>query len=145
MNFDLTEEQQLVQQTARDFARREIEPKVTALRAIMDNILGPAPIEVKLRVRYGIEVHPLTTQLMRYFAVPGGVLVTAVAEGSRAARAGLRAGDVIIAIEGAGAGGAERPVANAADLLQALDEKDDVPFSLIISRQREQSTIAFPH
>ena len=26
MNFDLTEEQQLVVQTARDFAKREIEP-----------------------------------------------------------------------------------------------------------------------
>ncbi len=31
MNFDLTEEQQLVQQTARDFARREIEPKAAEL------------------------------------------------------------------------------------------------------------------
>lgn len=148
-----------------DPERREIEPKVTAMRAIMDNILRPAPVEVKLRVRYGIEVHPLTTQLMRYFAVPGGVLVTAVAEGSRAARAGLRAGDVIIsigAIRAAGpdvpagpaaptgpagtagaAAAAERPVADASTLLQALDEKDDAPFSLTISRQREQSTIPF--
>ena len=31
MNFDLTEEQQLVQQTARDFAAREIEPKAAEL------------------------------------------------------------------------------------------------------------------
>jgi butyryl-CoA dehydrogenase len=31
MNFDLTEEQQLVLSTARDFARREIEPKAAAL------------------------------------------------------------------------------------------------------------------
>src|SRR5262249_41381308 len=31
MNFDLTEEQQLVQQTARDFATREIEPKAAEL------------------------------------------------------------------------------------------------------------------
>lgn len=31
MNFDLTEEQTLVQQTARDFARREIEPKAAEL------------------------------------------------------------------------------------------------------------------
>jgi butyryl-CoA dehydrogenase len=31
MNFDLTEEQQLVQQTARDFAKREIEPKAAEL------------------------------------------------------------------------------------------------------------------
>jgi butyryl-CoA dehydrogenase len=31
MNFDLTEEQKLVQQTARDFARREIEPKAAEL------------------------------------------------------------------------------------------------------------------
>jgi butyryl-CoA dehydrogenase len=31
MNFDLTEEQQLVLQTARDFARREVEPKAAEL------------------------------------------------------------------------------------------------------------------
>src|SRR3954468_17936365 len=31
MNFDLTEDQQLVQQTARDFARREIEPRAAEL------------------------------------------------------------------------------------------------------------------
>jgi S1-C subfamily serine protease len=117
--------------------RRQIEPKVTAMRAIMDNILGPAPVEVKLRVRFGIETQPLTTQLMRYFAVPGGALVTAIAEGSPAARAGLRAGDVIIAV-------GKNAIADSSSLLRAIDELGDGQVTLTIARQREQMQVVLP-
>ena len=52
------------------------------------------------RVTLGVTVTPLTNQLAEYFGVREGALVTAVASGSPAADAGIRAGDVITAIEG---------------------------------------------
>ncbi len=116
---------------ANDPQRRLLEPKVTAMRSIIDNILGPAPPEVKLRVRYGIEVEPLTTQLMRYFAVSNGLLVTSVSETDRGARAGLRAGDVIVAT-------GNLPINDLVSLLKALEEGGEQPIVLAISRQREQ-------
>ncbi|MEP7272929.1 MAG: PDZ domain-containing protein [Acidobacteriota bacterium] len=130
-------EDQLRSLEANDPQRRVIEPKVTAMRSIMDNILRPAPPEVKLRVRYGIDVEPLTTQLMRYFAVSSGLLVTAVTETDRAARAGLRAGDVIVAI-------GKVPVNDVVSLLKGLDETGEQPIVLAVSRQREhvQLTLA---
>jgi serine protease Do len=59
----------------------------------------PAPRTA--RARLGITATPLTTQLAEYFGVKEGVLVSAVEEGSPSANAGLRAGDVITAIDGA--------------------------------------------
>lgn len=51
--------------------------------------------------RLGVSVEGLTPQLAEYFgARDGGVLVLSVSENSPAARAGLRAGDVITAIDG---------------------------------------------
>ena len=60
----------------------------------------PAPRTA--RARLGITATPLTNQLAEYFGVKdGGVLVSAVEERSPSATAGLKAGDVIIAIDGA--------------------------------------------
>ena len=51
--------------------------------------------------RLGVEVSDLTPQLAEYFGVEQGVLVTAVEADSPADAAGLRAGDVVLAIDGA--------------------------------------------
>jgi S1-C subfamily serine protease len=53
------------------------------------------------RPRLGIQVAPLTEQLARYFKVEDGILVTEVRPDSPAERAGLRAGDVIVTVDGA--------------------------------------------
>ncbi len=121
---------------ASDPARRELEPKVTAMRSVMNNILGPAPADVKLRVRYGIEVERLSTQLLRYFAVSNGLLVTSVSETDRGARAGLRTGDVIVAV-------GRIQVNDLVSLLKALDESGDQPLVLAVSRQREPVQLTF--
>lgn len=129
-------EDQLRAVEATDPQRPEIESKVKSMRSVMASILGPAPVEVKLRVRYGIEVEPLTTQLLRYFAVPNGLLVTSVAE-DRGATGGLRAGDVIVAI-------GDVPLNDAESLLRSLEASSDQPLVLAVSRQREhvQVTLA---
>jgi S1-C subfamily serine protease len=96
----------------------------------MDGVLAPAPPEVRLRVRYGLEVAPLTVQLMRYFGVPRGLLITSVVDASRGGRTGLRAGDCITSITG-------RSVVDSTTLLQALDQAPQTPV-VSIFRHREE-------
>jgi serine protease Do len=79
--------------------REEIERRVRELPSDLELEL-PAPRAA--RARLGITTTPLTNQLAEYFGVKeGGVLVSAVEERSPSAIAGLKAGDVIIAIDGA--------------------------------------------
>jgi serine protease Do len=68
----------------------------------------------------GIEAEDLTGQLGAYFGAPGdsGVLVRAVREGTPAQKAGLKAGDVIITLDGA-------PVKSVSGLRDQLREKRD--------------------
>jgi predicted metalloprotease with PDZ domain len=70
------------------------------------------------RPSLGISGDELTTQLASYFGVKQGkgVLVREVVVGSPAAKAGLKAGDVIVAVDGKG-------VATVTELRQALEIK----------------------
>ena len=52
------------------------------------------------RARLGVEVIELGPQLANYFGVETGLLVTAVRDGTAAAEAGLRAGDVVTTVDG---------------------------------------------
>ncbi len=63
--------------------------------------------------RLGIRYHELSDQLAGYFKVDDGLLVSSVDEDSPAAKAGVKAGDVIVKLNG-------RKVADAADLGQAV-------------------------
>jgi serine protease Do len=86
------------------------------------------------RGRLGIGTQELTPQLADYFGTSGGVLVTRVDEGSPAAKAGLRAGDVITTVN-------ERPVASPIELRRELAraaEGDDV--SIGYTRDRKSAT-----
>lgn len=65
-----------------------------------------------VRTRLGISMTPLTDQLGTYFGVEEGVLVSAVEAGSPAADAGLRAGDIVTAIDG-------QPVRSPGDVFTA--------------------------
>lgn len=63
----------------------------------------------------GVRTEDLTGQLADYFHVQRGVLVTWVTRESRAHKAGLQAGDVIISVE-------DQPIQGKADLSQTLKE-----------------------
>ncbi|HET9533051.1 MAG TPA: PDZ domain-containing protein [Blastocatellia bacterium] len=86
--------------------------------------------------RLGVTVETLGDQLAEYFGVKGrqGLLVTEVIENTPASRAGLKAGDVIVAVD-------NTPVESLNTLVKALDNKDEGPINLSIVRNRAEQTI----
>jgi len=90
--------------------------------------------------RLGVSVLPMTDDLRDYFGVEHGkgVLVSAVSKGSAAERAGLRAGDVVLSVDG-------QPVARAGDITRAHRSKEgDAPrtVQLEIMRERSRQTLS---
>jgi membrane-associated protease RseP (regulator of RpoE activity) len=89
--------------------------------------------------RLGISADDLTPQLAEYFGVKQGkgVLVREVTVGSAAEKAGLKAGDVIVALD-------EQPVSTVRDVRRALakgaDEKRTVKLTIV--RNRAEQTLA---
>lgn len=122
--------------------RKEYEARVGVMRSIVERLFGSAPSDVRLRVLYGFEVEsePLTSQLKSWFATSGDLLVTTVNVGSRAAKAGLAAGDVIVKVSG-------KEVKDLNSLVKMLDERASSgdPVELIVTRQREQVKVVLPH
>jgi serine protease Do len=85
--------------------------------------------------RLGVRIQTLTPQLASYFGAARGALVTEVDEGSPAAKAGIKAGDVITSIDG-------RTVEDAADLQRALRRTEEgAEVSIEILRDRKPMTI----
>jgi len=86
--------------------------------------------------RIGVSTMELTKQLADYFGITGGkgVLVTSVTDDGPAAKAGVRAGDVITAIEG-------EAVDSPGDISRAINRKKDGDVTLTIIRNKSQQTI----
>lgn len=85
--------------------------------------------------RLGVTVDTLSDQLAEYFGADEGVLVTSVRSGSAAEKAGLRAGDVIVSMNG-------NPVDSSSDLsrrTQRLEDGDE--FTLEIVRDKQKQTL----
>lgn len=86
--------------------------------------------------RLGITAESLTDQLAEYFGVKEGrgVLVAQVNENSPASKAGLKAGDVIVAID-------NEKVENVKALVSNLWKKEEGNFALKVIRNRVEQTI----
>ena len=85
--------------------------------------------------RIGVSTMELTKQLADYFGIPGGhgVLVTSVTEDGPAAKAGLKAGDVITAVDG-------ETVDSPGDIARAINGKKEGDVSLTVIRNKTQQT-----
>ncbi len=85
----------------------------------------------------GVGVMPLTKQLGDYFgAAEGkGLLINEVRENSPAAKAGLKAGDVIVEVEG-------KEIKGMTDLIRAVNEKKEGGVSLTFLRAKNRQTIS---
>ena len=68
--------------------------------------------------RLGLKVQELDGQLGEYFGTSKGVLVNSVEADSPAARAGLKAGDVVTAVNG-------KAVAEPSELIEAVQAVED--------------------
>jgi S1-C subfamily serine protease len=87
------------------------------------------------RYQLGLSVAPLSEQLTRFFNVArGGVLITEVRAGEPGERAGLKAGDCLVSINGEG-------VSSAADLDRLVNQKSPGELELIIVRDRNGQTV----
>lgn len=86
--------------------------------------------------RIGVSTMELTKQLADYFGVTGGkgVLVTSVIANGPAANAGIKAGDVITAIDGEAAD-------SPGDISRMINRKKEGDVTLTIVRNRAQSMI----
>jgi serine protease Do len=83
----------------------------------------------------GLTISDLTPQLAEYFGAGEGVLVTSVAEGTVAARAGLKAGDVVTAFNGA-------TVTRPAELRREIQRaRPGAEFTVDVVRDRNRLTL----
>ena len=96
---------------------------------------GPFVFSLGANRRIGVSTQALTKQLADYFGVKdGGVLITSVSDNSPAAKAGLKAGDVITAIDG-------EKVSSPGDISRGLSKKETGDVSLTIVRDRNTRTV----
>jgi serine protease Do len=85
--------------------------------------------------RLGITVDNLSEQLAQYFGTKDGALVTTVRDDSPAAKAGIKAGDVITAINGT-------QIDTPADVRRAIQRLDDgAEFTVDLVRDRKPMTV----
>jgi serine protease Do len=105
------------------------------LRNLPDD-LDPTPdLQVTPRGQIGIALAPLTEQLASYFGVSEGVLVQTVTNGSAAAQAGMKAGDVITAVN-------RRPVQNVDDVMRAVrSAKPGSALDMRVFRDKKEITV----
>lgn len=85
--------------------------------------------------RLGITVESLSDQLAAYFGTKDGVLVTSVADNSSASKAGVKAGDIVTAINGTA-------VSSPSDLSRRTDRLEEGDeFTLDVVRDRKPMTL----
>ena len=96
-------------------------------------------VVVHSSMRSGLAVENITPQLGEFFGVKGGkgVLVRSVEKGSRAERAGFRAGDVIVKVN-------EQAVSDTSDFSHAIRMKTNGPAGVVIIRDKREQTLSLP-
>lgn len=104
----------------------------------LDGLRGSGAVRFHLDhgPRLGVRLESLTDQLAEYFGVGdrGGVLVSSVREGSPAAAAGLRAGDVVVAFGG-------EAISDVGDLIGAVHGAEAGPTTVTVIRRGEERSM----
>jgi serine protease Do len=86
------------------------------------------------RRQIGVELTPLSKQLSDHFGVTNGALVNTVRQDSPAAKAGLKAGDIIIEVDG-------KAVKGEMDVARAIGEKKEGEVTVTYLRGGQKNTI----
>ena len=83
----------------------------------------------------GVGVTPLTKQLAQHFSVESGAIINNVRENSPAAKAGLKAGDIIVEADG-------KSVKGDFDLIRTIGEKKEGSINLTIVRDGSRQSVS---
>lgn len=84
--------------------------------------------------RIGVGITPLTKQLAEHFKVKGGVMINDVRKDSPADKANLKAGDIIVEVDG-------KEISSDRELVNAIAAKKEGAVSLTIVRDGQRSTV----
>ena len=111
-------------------------PNIPAVPGMPDMDLPVSIVVVHSSVRSGLMVENLTPQLGDFFGAKNGqgVLVRSVEKGSRADKAGFRAGDVIVKING-------EPIHDSGDFSHALRARKDNTAGISVIRDKKEQLI----
>lgn len=113
-----------------------LDPKVWRWEGQLNDQAGDLVYALRNRRRIGVTTTELTKQLADYFGIADGrgVLVTSVTDDGPAARAGLKAGDVITAVDG-------EKVDSTGDVSRIVNQKKEGDVTLTVVRNKSQQTI----
>jgi hypothetical protein len=111
-------------------------PNMPVMPNMPDMDLPVSIVVVHSSVRSGLMVENLTPQLGDFFGAKNGqgVLVRSVEKGSRADKAGFRAGDVIVKING-------EPIHDSGDFSHALRARKDNTAGISVIRDKKEQLI----
>ena len=119
-------------------------PAHSALSPARQSFLGNAPSRapafldsvIPKALYLGVDVNPVRTQLADYFGVKSGtgLLVESVDYQSPAARAGLKAGDVVVKVE-------SEPMTSKSDWVKAMRSHRGQPVQVTVMRNKEEQVL----
>jgi predicted metalloprotease with PDZ domain len=116
-------------------------PVMPAMPAMPDIDVPVSVVVVHSSLRSGLMVENLTPQLSEFFGTKNGqgVLVRSVDKGSRAEKAGFRAGDVIVRVNG-------ETINDSGDFSHALRSRKNnaVPVGIIRDKREQTLTLSLP-
>ena len=126
---------------AGDLFREGMEPREWKFEGplrdrLLENNGGDLTFMLSNSRRIGVSTMELTKQLADYFGITGGkgVLVTSVTDDGPAAKAGVRAGDVITAVDG-------EAIDSPGDISRVINRKKEGDVTLTVIRNKAQQTI----
>jgi serine protease Do len=134
-------------QVFRNGAAQEVTAKIAATEAprvsgaiVTPRPIGPFPDMPRTVTTWrnsflGMDTEALEGQLAEFFGVAQGVLIRAVLKGSAAEKAGLRAGDVIVRVNGG-------KVATPSDLSTRVRASEGNSAAIVIVRDHKEMTIS---
>jgi membrane-associated protease RseP (regulator of RpoE activity) len=111
-------------------------PMMPAMPMMPEMDMPVSIVVVHSSARSGLMVENLTPQLGDFFGAKNGqgVLVRSVEKGSRADKAGFRAGDVIVKIN-------DEPIRDSGDFSHALRSRKDTSAHISVIRDKKEQTI----
>lgn len=126
--FDMPEVRRKLEQATRELSR-----ELPRLRLDLEAEGVRRGVQFGDRRRFGVELMPLSDQLAAYFGAKEGLLVASVRAESPASTAGVRAGDVVLTLNG-------RPMREVDDFVNEIARSESA-LTLTVMRDKKELTL----